>query len=254
MNNFFGLLLVKVYANLRTEVSRYYLNYLWWLIEPILTMGTYYLVFGIFLSSKVEHFVPFLLIGLVSWQWFSHCVDHASSSIVGGKGLMLQVNIPKVFFPLEVIFRGTFKSLFVFFMLLLFLVFYPLPVTKTWFALPVLMLVEFLFILGFSIICAMIVPFIPDLKLVISSLLRLVMFGSGVFYNIDSVVLPQHRALLYVNPMAGLLINYREILMYGRWPDWTYLSYLAVCGVVLVLIAVSILFKLDHIYPRVCQK
>lgn len=254
MKNFVELLAVKAYANLRTEISRYYLNYLWWLIEPILTMLTFYLVFGILLNGSIKHFVAFLLIGLVPWQWFANCVEQASGSIIAGKGLMLQVDIPKVFFPLEVIIRGTFKNLFVLALLLLFLFFYPTPVSVTWIALPILMVIQFLYIVSLGILCAAVVPFIPDLKFVVSSIIRLAMYGSGVFYNIDSVVLPKHRDIIYANPMAGLLKNYREILMYAHWPDWTYLGYLTLGGLVLLCLSVWILFKLDHIYPRVCQR
>jgi len=167
---------------------------------------------------------------------------------------MLQVDIPKIFFPLEIIFRGTFKNLFVLFMLLVFLLLYTTPVSITWLALPVLMVIQFLFILSFGILCAAIVPFIPDLKIVISSLLRLAMFGSGIFYDIDKVILPQHRSILYLNPMAGLIQSYRDILMYAHWPDWEYLGYATVGGCISLAIAILLIFKMDRRYPGICQK
>lgn len=254
MKNFFELLAVKAYANLRTEVSRYYLNYLWWVVQPVLTMLTFYLVFGIFLNRGTENYVAFLLTGLVPWQWFSNGVSQAAGSILGGRGLMLQVNIPKVFFPLEVILRGTFKHLFVLLLLLVFLFFYPTPVSITWIALPILMFVQLLYILSIGILCSALIPFIPDLQFIVSTILQLAMYASGIFYNIDSVVLPKHQFIMYLNPMAGLIKNYREILMYSHWPDWNYLAVLAVGGCGLLSVAVWILFRLDHVYPRVCQK
>ncbi|SMF34670.1 ABC transporter permease [Desulfovibrio gilichinskyi] len=248
------LLAVKAYANLRTEVSCYYLNYLWWVIEPVLTMSTFYLVFGVFLNKGTEHFVAFLLTGLVPWQWFANAINQASGSILNGRELMLQVYIPKFFFPFEVILRGTFKHLFVLILLLFFLVFYPTPVAVTWVALPVLMLIQFLFIVSIGTLCAAFVPFVPDLKFIVSTILQLAMYASGIFYNIDSVILPKHRTIIYMNPMAGLIKNYREVLMYAHWPDWQYLGYLTLAGLVLLMISVTVLFKLDHVYPRLGQK
>lgn len=252
--NFFPLLKVKALANLRTEVSRYYLNYFWWVLEPVLTMLVFYIVFGIFLNSGTPHYVAFLLTGLVPWQWFANGVTQSSNSILANKGLMLQVDIPKMFFPLEVILRGTFKHLFVLTLLLVFLIFYPTPVSWTWLALPLLMAIQLLYIIGVGAFCSAIVPFVPDLQFIVSTVVRLGMYASGIFYNIDSVVLSQHRFIMYLNPIAGLIKSYRDILMYGKWPDWAYLGYLTITGFILLLISAVVLRKLDHIYPRICQQ
>lgn len=254
MLNFISLLVTKAYANLRTEISRYYLNYLWWLLEPVLTMATFYVVFGIFLNRGTPNYVAFLLTGLVPWQWFANGVTQSTNSIIANKGLMLQVHIAKIFFPLEVILRGTFKHLFVLALLLTFLIFYPTPVAWTWLALPLLMAIQLLYIIGVGAFCSAIVPFVPDLQFVVSTVVRLGMYASGIFYNIDSVVLPKHHFIMYMNPMAGLIKSYRDILMYAKWPNWTYLGYLTIAGIILLIISATILRKLDHIYPRICQQ
>lgn len=254
MKHFFSLITVKSIANLRTEVSRYYLNYLWWVLEPLLTMLTFYIVFGIFLNRGTPNFVAFLLTGLVPWQWFANGVNQSSNSIIANKGLMLQVDIAKIFFPLEVILRGTFKHIFVLSLLLIFLLFYPTPVSWTWLALPLLMAIQLLYIIGVGTFCSAIVPFVPDLQFIVSTIVRLGMYASGIFYNIDTVVLPKHRFIMYMNPMAGLIKSYRDILMYDKWPDWTYLGYLAIAGIILLFISAVVLRKLDHIYPRICQQ
>lgn len=252
--NFFDLLIYKTRANLRTEVSRYYLNYLWWVIEPILLMGVFYVIFGIFMNRNTEHFVAFLLCGLTFWNWFTRSVQNASSSIVQGQGLMLQVDIRKVFFPLEVVLRDCFKLIFTVSLLLVFLLCYPIPLSPTWLALPVLMIVQLFLVAGVAIFCAAVVPFVPDLKFIIGTVLHLMFFGSGVFFSIESVVLPEHRFIMYLNPMAGLLKAYRQILVYGAWPDWSYVLVVFLFAILLLAFSLWLVFRLDHIYPRVCQQ
>lgn len=78
-------------------------------------------------------------------------------------------------------------------------------------------------------------------------------FGTGVFYNIDEFVLPQHRVYAYLNPMAGLLKNYREVLLHGRWPDWEYLCFTFLFGLFLCILAVLFIRSLEYVYPKVCQ-
>lgn len=251
---FFDLLVFKTGANLRTEVSRYYLNYLWWVFNPLSSMLVFYVVFGIMLDRGTEHFVAFLLCGITSWQWFSNTVNNASNSIYAGRGLMLLVNIPKIFFPLEVLFRDSFKHLFVLALLLTFLTIYPTPTGMTWIALPALLAIQFIINAAFAMLCAALVPFVPDLKFVIQTVIHLAFFGSGIFFSIEDVVLPEHRFIIYLNPMAGLIKSYREILIYANWPDWTYLLWVTVGGVLLLTLSASLIFKFDHTYPRICQQ
>ncbi|WP_243543956.1 ABC transporter permease [Pseudodesulfovibrio tunisiensis] len=251
---FFDLLAFSARANLRTEVSKYYLNYLWWIVDPILTMMVFYLVFSVLLHRGKEYFTAFLLCGVVNYAWFSRTVNNASNSIVAGRNLMLQIDIPKIFFPLEVIIRDSFKHSLVVVLLLLFLVFYPSPVSITWISLPIIIFVQFVVNCGVALVCASFVPFVPDLKFVVGTLLHLGMFASGVFYSIDDVVLPEHRSLLYANPLAGLLKNYRRVLIYDSWPEWEYLSYVFFSALLLCLIGFVLIRRFNHVYPRICQQ
>lgn len=254
ISNLIELLCFKTGANLRAEISSYHLNYLWWGLEPVLTMGVFYVVFEIMLNRGTEHFVGFLLTGLVWWNWFARSVQNGSGAILNGRGLMLQVDIPKVFFPLEVCFQDSFKQLFVTGLLLVFLFFYPTPVTVTWLALPLLMAIQFMLIMGVVTLCAAVVPFLPDLKFVIATGVHLMFFGSGIFFRIEDVVLPEHQFIMYLNPVAGLVKNYREILIYGVWPDWMYLAKVALFSLALCMFALWLVRRLDRTYPWVCNQ
>jgi lipopolysaccharide transport system permease protein len=253
-STFFELLCYKTGANLRTEIARYHLNYLWWALEPVLTMSVFYVIFDIMLNRGTEHFVAFLLTGLIWWNWFARSVQNAASSILNARVLILQVDIRKVFFPLEVCLQDGFKQLFVTVLLLAFLLVYPTPVTLTWLALPAIMVVQFLLILGVATLGAALVPFLPDLKFVIVTGVQLLFFGSGIFFRIEDVVLPEHRFIMYLNPVAGLIKNYREILINGAWPDWFYLAKVALFSLTLCFFAFWLVRKLDRTYPWVCNQ
>ena len=87
------LVFTKVAANLQTETSRDYLSYLWWVIEPILHMLVYYLVFSFLLSRGTEDYVVFLLTGLIPFFWRSICYSGKSQIIQ-----LLLLHIKKNFF------------------------------------------------------------------------------------------------------------------------------------------------------------
>ena len=251
---FFDLLLFQAKANLKAEISRLYLNYVWWVIEPCATMVIYYFVFGVFINQSSEHFILFLLIGTTQWQWFAATIQHSAMSIQIASGIFQHVDIPKVIFPMEIFIRDTFKHLFVMLLMAIFLLIYPVPIVASWVALPLLFILQGYFILTLCILVASLLPLLPDLYYIISTVLNLLIFVSGVFFDIDKLVLPQHRALLYANPIAGLLREYRTIIIGGNWPNWYYLGKVGLITTVLMLISLIIIMRMDKLYPRICQQ
>jgi lipopolysaccharide transport system permease protein len=244
------LVFTKVAANLQTETSRDYLSYLWWLFEPILHMLVYYLVFSFLLRQGTEHYVAFLLIGLIPFFWFDRTVNHSMMSIVGGQGLMMQVHFPKIILPTIVIFQNVVKQVVVVIVLLIFLALYGIAPSIHWIALPFLLIVEFLFISACSYLVAAVIPFLPDLRFLMPMLLRMLFFCSGVFFSVDMIPVQFHR-FFFLNPMASLLRDYRAILMYNQWPDWLSMLIIANCALIIIAIMGIVIHKLDQTYPRI---
>ncbi|HDL08746.1 MAG TPA: ABC transporter permease [Desulfobacteraceae bacterium] len=246
------LIFVKVAANLKAEASRYSLSYLWWIFEPILHMTVYYLVFGLLLQRGTEDFVAFLLTGVIPWLWFNKTVSNSMMSIVSGKALMMQVHIPKIVLPTIVIFQDAVKQTVVMVLLLIFLIIYSGMFSLCWISLPVLMGTEIFIIAAFAYFVAAVIPFMLDLRFLVSAGLMMLMFCSGVFYS-DKLIPVQYHQLFYLNPMANLLRNYRTVLLHGQWPDWQALLCMAGGSLAGILIMELLMRRLDHIYPRVVQ-
>jgi len=243
------LILVKVSANLKAEASHSYLSYIWWVLEPIFQMGVYYFVFRFMLQRGTEHYSAFLLSGLIPWLWFNKAVLGSMNSISGAKGIITLVDIPKIIFPTINVFKDTFKAAIATIVLLCLIILSGITPSFCWLALPVLLLVELLIILAVSYVISSVVPFVPDLTYLVTTGINLLFFASAIFFSVNNI--PQeHRRLFYLNPMASLIQNYREVLLFGRWPDW-YLM-LQIGGVSLLVICCMFLIirKLDHIYPR----
>ncbi len=246
-----NLLFHTVRARLANELRLYYLHFVWWFVEPLLDMGIYYVVFDVLLKQGTDNYIPFLLIGIVFWSWFNRSMQNSSLSILHAKELIAQIDIPKSFFPIARVFQDVVKQSFVMTVLMLFLLLYGLPVTWAWMALPILMAVQFILIIGMAILLAAVVPFFPDLKFIISAGLQLMFFASGIFFDIDRMELPVHRTFVYLNPMAGLIRNYRTVLLHGLWPDWSYILATFLSVLILLIFSLFLIRRFDHIYPKI---
>ena len=247
---YLDIILFKTWADLRSEVSRAYIGFLWWFLEPILYMGAFYLVFGLGLRMGGEGFVYFLLCGLVPWKWFASTVGNGSKAIEAGAGMIHQVYLPKVVLPTIVVCINTVKFLMILSILVIFLVINGIEMSMPWISLFPVVFCQFALVWSLTSLGAAILPFVPDLRYVIDNGLLLLMFVSGVFFSIDSLNEPI-RSLLYLNPVAVLLDAYRTVLLDSNWPSWSALANILVLSCLISSLALWILMALDRRYPKV---
>ena len=181
-------------------------------------MGVYYIVFDIFLNRGGPNFVAFLLCGIVPWLWFARSVNNSSRSIAQGQGLISQTYLPKPFFPLVVIGQDLVKQQFVFLLLVGSLLYFGYMPSLEWLWLVPIIITQLLLVIAVSLVVSFIVPFARDLQYLITAGLMMMMFGSGIFYSYESVLLPEHREIFLMNPMANLIVSYRMVLMDNAAP------------------------------------
>lgn len=249
LNHYVRLIAFKAWADLRAERERTYLGLLWWVIEPALFMLVFYLIFGVLRGNRGAEFVAFLLVGVVSWQWFRASVSHCGNSVLQNLALMSQVRLPPLIFPLIVVVTDTFKFAIVLILLLTVLSLMG-HVPGAWFlALPLVLLTVLLLATGCGLIYAALVPFLPDLRHVMDTLLMAAMFVSGIFYSIGDLQ-PPYNELLYFNPMAGLIEDSRSILLHNAPPAWGRLALSALVGAVLTAVGAFMFLSLGRRYTK----
>ena len=226
--------LYRGYLNLVADASRYYLGWLWWVLEPLAMTAVFYLVFK-FLRPRDEGFVYFLIVGVTTWLWFSSGVGNATQTLSGARNLILQLKVPKVMFPLISVIAVSYKQAFVFLILLLAMG-AIIGVSPAWAALPILIAVQLLLIVAGACAVAFLCVWLPDMRFVVTSALQLMMFCSGVFFEIESF--PERvQEWFRLNPMAVMLEQYRLILLDGTLPDLIWCAWMAIaCGISILLL------------------
>ena len=246
---FWQLLQFRVQCRLKSEASTSYLSYGWWVLEPLLHMGMFYLIFEVLLNRGTEDFVAYLLCGLIPWLWFNKSISNARSSISSARGIMMQTRIPVILFPAEVVAQDSFKQLIVFSVLFVFLLLYGESLTIYWAAVIPVVIVQLLLTFALSLLVAAIIPFLPDVRFLVQTGLLMLMMGSGIFYSYE-VILPEHRSLFFMNPMANLIHNYRRVLMYQQWPDWQALALIGLASLALIAVLARLLRGGNATYAR----
>lgn len=224
LSQYFRMVDIMARMALRADATKFFLGYIWWVLEPLLYVGMLYVVFNWILDSRQEDFLLFLMTGKLAYVWFSKSVTQAAPSIVNSKGLVGRINVPKTLFPMSVIHEGLYRQASVFVLLFVVLVLNGYPITSTWVYLIPLIAVNYVMIVACGFVASCMVCMARDFNPLISLSMIFLMFTSGIFWDIRALDDPfKTELLLTVNPLAFLLDAYRQILMYQTPPDMVHL-------------------------------
>jgi len=244
------VVIYRAFAELRSEASRTYAGYLWWIIHPLLMFGVYFIAFNYVMANRTENFATFLFTGIVLWQWFSVSTLRCSTSLIAARPLMQQVNLHKSVFPFSIVLVNTVKFGITLVILMVVLQIQGFTPGLAWFTLPLLLFIELLVILAAGCFSAMISPFIPDFQHILTTVLQLMFFISGIIYNLS--MLPDRlQSILGLNPMAIVISETRTVLMYNQMPNWGVLLIPIAEASIILFVSMMLIHRYDKVYPKI---
>jgi lipopolysaccharide transport system permease protein len=238
------IILYRTYAEVKSEAQINYMGYAWWILEPLVNTVLFYAILVLVMQQSTVGALSFLLVGTITWQWFSGAVVTSANTIFDAGQMLKFIYLPKIILPLISVLASTWRFGFLLLLLLAWCVFSGQPLTVAYLALPVLLGLQLVLILGVALPVAALIPYFPDARYAVDVLLRSLMLISCIFFSIDQVPLQYHE-WVYVNPMAVLIEAYRTVLLHGAWPDWGRLAYAAAVGLVSIGVSVGIYRRID---------
>ena len=242
---YFRLIDIQARMLLKADASKFILGYMWWFLEPLLWVAVFYLVFNVILDNEGRsgpEFLLFLACGKFAFIWFSKTVTQASNSIVANKGMVSKINTPKSMFPMAAVQESLYRQASVYLCLFIMLIAFGVPVTLTWLWLVPVMFVNFLAIVGCSLLGAYLVCLVRDFSKVIPLGMMFLLFTSGIFWDIRSIGSPEKVDLiLTLHPLAFLLDANRQVLLHQTTPDLVHLFFIGLGSGVLSLIMIALM-------------
>ena len=121
---------------------------------------------------------------------------------------------------------------------------------ESWLYITFIVLVQLGFVVTCSLFVAAVAPIFPDFRYLVVTGLQLLMFGSGIFYSYEEVLLEEHRHIFLLNPMANIINSYRDVLLEHTVPDLTYLTSMFMVCVVLSLLLLFFFEKKNSMYSK----
>ena len=244
-----------VYAartDLKAEVANSYLNRLWWLLEPFFNMVVYVIVFGQVMGNSIRNYATFVYSALLMWSLFSKTVNYSVKLVRNNKDIVTKVYVPKFILLLSDMILNIFKLLFSLIVLVVMMVIFRIPVgPQTLLVLPAY-LVLLLFAFGIGMIFLHFGVYVDDLSYAVGILLNMLMFLSGVFYDVMTTLPePLNMCMMVLNPVAMLVTTMRSALLYHTVVNVPVLVIWGILSMLLCCVGVHVVYKNENSYVKV---
>jgi lipopolysaccharide transport system permease protein len=196
------------------------LGLVWAVLQPLLMMVIFTAIFSVLtrMPSEGMPYALFAYAALLPWTFFSTAVTNATNSLVAHTQLITKVYFPREILPATYVIAGLFDFAVGFVVLLGLMAWYRVPLTReAWDLLPILLLLSG-WVLAVSLALAAVQVRFRDIGVALPVLVQALMFASPVIYPLAAV--PQTwRGWYLLNPMAGIVSSFRDILLRHTAPD-----------------------------------
>ncbi len=233
---------------LKVKYQRSALGLLWTLLNPLLMVLVFVMVFSSILRVRVDGFWAFLISGIFVWRFVSESINRTTSLLKTHAGLRRSVA-----FPSEILVFSTVLTKLVEFMIAMTIVllalffFYHHAVPATVLLLPYLIVLQALMTTGLMLPLAVFSVLYYDVEHAMPAIMRLWFFLTPIFYPV-TMIPEELRPYFYLNPFVGLLQLYHMSLYEGVWPSWALLAGVSATALVIFLVG----FWLFQKYKDVC--
>jgi lipopolysaccharide transport system permease protein len=228
------LLRKLVLTDIKAKYVGSFLGLFWSVINPLLLMAMYIVIFSVVLKIKVgtgerSHIVDFgafLFCGMLPWMGISEALQRSSHVLIDNSGLIRKMNFPLALLPAHLVLSALLNELVAMGLFVIFLIIFIAP-PGIW-ALGVLALIPFqvALTLGLSFLVAGMNVFYRDMAQITGATLTIWFFGTPIVYPIDNVP-PQLKSILDLNPLTPLVEAYRILLLDNTMPPIDGLLYFA---------------------------
>ena len=232
--------------DLRGRYKGSVLGFFWTFLNPLLQLVVYTVVFSVLFPTTLEKFYIFLFVGLVPWLFFNTSLVGGATSITCQENLIKKIYFPRQVLPISYVSSAFINMLLTFIVIfaVLLLSGFGIDFSILW-ALPIVMLVEYILVLGIAMITSALTVFFRDLEYVLGIIGMLWMYLTPILYEIETIP-EEYQKYINMNPMTGAILCYKDILYYKRLPDLETIGSAFGIGILFALVGFIVFGKLQR--------
>jgi len=234
-----------VKRDLRGKYKGSVLGFLWTFINPLCQILVYIIVFSMIVKNDMEQFYVYIIAGMIPWFFFDTSLRQGAGCVRYQGEMIKKIYFPREVLPLACVTSNFINMLFCFIIVFAVLLFTGAGISvKTLFFLPMVMLVEYVLVLGFTLIVSAGTVYFKDLEHIVTVILMAWIYLTPILFSMDMI--PAEITWIFkYNPMTPVIEAYHNILYWKCIPKGAELLYSVVCAVGILIIGELIFVKLN---------
>lgn len=208
--------------DLRARYTQSLLGGAWGVLQPLVTMGLFYVVFGLILGLKTERvpYAVFLLSGILLWQLFSGVAGASSACLIANAHIVTKVYFPRLLLPLAASFGSVYDFCISFFILAAMVASSGIAPGWSALAFPLFVLLAVCAGLTVGLWFSAVGVRHRDIQHTLPFLLQVLLYASPIFYSAERIPV-SWRPTYFLNPLAGIIQGFRWSLLGDVPPEPT---------------------------------
>jgi lipopolysaccharide transport system permease protein len=246
-----------VKRNITTQYKQTVLGPLWYIIQPMITVVMYMVVFGGIAQISTDGLPQplFYLGGICMWQYFNDCLTKTSSTFTANAAIFGKVYFPRLIMPISTVVSNLLRFAIQFGLFMAVYAIYqiwiiPGEIHTNWYALllPVLVLMLAGLALGFGILFSSMTTKYRDMQLLLDFFVRLWMYATPVIYPLSTITNEKLRLIMSLNPLTGIVEAFKYGFLGQGQFSWAMLAYSFGFMVVLLTIGIVIFNRVQKTF------
>ena len=242
--NYRELLKTNIKKEIRGKYKGSWLGVLGAFLNPLLMLAVYAFVFPYILRVNVDNYTIFMIVALIPWNFFTTAIQSGTGSVVANGNILKKVYFPREIIPISITTSQSVNFLITCIIMAVFIIFSGVGFSAHVLLFPLLVLIQYILILGLTFILSALTVFVRDIDHFVSVILMLGFYATPIVYQ-GEMLPKKFQIFLKLNPMAQLVEAYRSILYYHRMPDMTMLIIWGLGSVAILVIGYLIFKKLE---------
>ena len=248
---------MPLYRNLvRREVRQRYkgsvLGLAWTLINPVVMVGAYWVVFKFLFGSPIQNYALFMFVGLTVWTLFYAGIQVASQSLVSNASLVTKVKFPREIVPLASMTANAVIAGAMLVIALPLCVIFADGLGLPLILLPVFLALACILTVGLGLMLSALNVYFRDVEHILMAIGIPWFFLTPIFYTYSTLPASAqaHGTLVnilhYGNPIAPFIVSVQNVLFFGTWPPLVDSIYCVVAAGLTLAIGVVVFRRLER--------
>ncbi|MBU1627988.1 ABC transporter permease [bacterium] len=232
-----------VFRDLDVKYKGSFLGFIWSLLNPICMLIVFTIAFHYILKSGIQRFPLFFMCGYLPWMFFCASSTLSVTSIIFNPNLVQKIYFPREILPISTVLATLIEFILQLVIFLPIVFYFGHPPGFSIFLLPLLIIFQTIFIIGFGLLVSSLCVYLRDVKHLLDILLMMWFWLIPIVYEnslVQSIKIGSNfltntiKLIILHNPLSCFIISYKSIILSNsvpsslRWGEMVFFSFAAI--------------------------